>query len=324
MSGAVLRTPDECFAGLVDFDYEPRYVEVDGGGLGPLRMHYVDEGPPGAPPVLLLHGQPTWSYLYRHVIARLVERGLRAVALDHVGFGRSDKPAERTEHTVARHVAWVSQAIERMGLRDVTLVAQDWGGPIGFAALAADPGRYARAVAANTVLHTVDPGLEGRLDWANHGIDGGRVVHAEALVDYVLSSQRARRLTPSVFVDVATVTSIGEAALAGYDAPFPSEAHAAAVRQFPVLIPLTRNDPGAAIARRAFTALGEFRRPMLTAYADGDPATRGFDAVFQLQVPGAAGQRHRIMAGAGHFVQEDAGYELGDVVADFVEANPLD
>src|SRR2546423_6623418 len=172
----VVRTPDERFDGLPGYPYEPHYVDVDSDGL---RMHFVDAGPAEVAPVLLLHGQPTWSYLYRHVIAELVAAGHRVVAPDLIGFGRSDKPTDRMAYSLAAHIGWLSGFITALDLRDVTLVCQDWGGPIGLGSLAASPDRFGRVVATNTILHTADPSFAGRLDWALHGIDGERLVLVE-------------------------------------------------------------------------------------------------------------------------------------------------
>ncbi len=317
---AVLRTPDSRFGALVEFPFAPRYAEIADPEMGTLRMHYVDEGPAVGGPVLLLHGQPTWCYLYRHVIAALVAGGHRAVAPDLVGFGRSDKPDDPRTYSFERHVGWMRSFLAATALEDITLVAMDWGGPIGLSALAAEPERFSRVVAVNTVLHTADPDLAGQLTWSNHGIEGGRVVLQEALVDYVLLCQRARHLDASVLVRFATARPASDEVLAAYDAPFPDEAHKAGMRQFPVLIPLTRNDPGAVIGRATLDVLRRWERPFLTAFGDADPATAGWDGVFQREVPGAAGQDHRIIAGAGHFLPEDHGDELARVIIDFVRA----
>jgi haloalkane dehalogenase len=253
------------------------------------------------------------------VIAELTGRGLRAVAPDLVGYGRSDKPTDPTDYTFRRHVAWLQSFVAALDLRDITLVVQDWGGPIGLSALARDPDRYARIVAANTILHTCDPDLAGRLEWAAHGIDGGRVVLQESLVDYLLHYQRAPRIVPSVYVD-AICGPLPETVKAAYDAPFPDPAYTAGMRQMTALLPLTRNDPGAAIGRETMASLREWHKPFLTAYSDGDPATRGWETVFQQEVPGAAGLDHVTIRGAGHFLQETHGMELGQVIADFVTA----
>jgi haloalkane dehalogenase len=317
---AVLRTPDERFTALPGFPYRPHYVEVvTGKTVPPLRMHYVDEGPADADPVVLLHGQPTWSFLYRDVIATLAAAGHRVVAPDHIGFGRSDKPSDPTSYTFARHVGWLTSLVEQLDLQRATLVVQDWGGPIGLSVLAGAPARFDRVVATNTILHTADPGLAGRLEWAVHGIDGGRVVLQEALVDYLLFYQRTPQIVPSMFVD-ALEGPLPEDVKAAYDAPFPEPAYTAGLRQLTALLPLTRNDPGAEIGRTAMRALRDWHKPFLTAYSDGDPATRGWETVFQQAVPGAVGQPHTVITGAGHFVPERRGVELARIVADFIAA----
>jgi haloalkane dehalogenase len=316
----LLRTPDSRFVDLPDFPYEPHYLEVSTGrSTPPLRMHYVDEGPPDADPVVLLHGQPTWCYLYRHVIAALVAAGHRVIAPDHIGYGRSDKLTDRTDYTFARHVGWMHNCFTGLDLYRATLVGQDWGGPIGLSALAAMPERFARIVATNTILHTADPALAGRLEWAVHGVDEGRVVLQEALIDYLLFYQRAPQIVPSVFVD-ALEGPLPEPVKAAYDAPFPDPSYTAGLRQMTALLPLTRNDPGAAIGRATMQVLREWRKPFLTVYSDGDPATRGWATVFAQEVPGAAGQRHTTITGAGHFIQERRGVELAGAIDDFIAA----
>lgn len=314
----VLRTPDECFSDLPGYSFTPRYAEVEADGVAPLRMHYLDEGPADGPIALLLHGQPTWSYLYRSVLPVLVERGIRVVAPDNIGFGRSDKPARATDYTFERHIAWTRSLVTGLDLREATLVAQDWGGPIGLSVLAGEPDRFARVVAANTILHTADPGLADRLTWAVHGEGESRVVIEQGLLDYLLYTQRAPELRASDFVGAATVRPLSPEVLAAYDAPFPAPEYTAGLRQMTALLPLTRNDVGARIGRRTMRALEKFDRPFVTCYSDGDPATRGWESVFAQRVPGAAGQQHVTIPGAGHFLQEDAGAEFGCVIADVI------
>ena len=317
----VLRTPDERFGGLPGYPFEPNYVQVESDGAAAVRMHYVAAGPKDGPVVLLVHGQPTWSYLYRKVIGVLADAGLRAVAPDNIGYGRSDKLTAPTDYTVRRHIDWLHGLVTGLDLRDVTLVVQDWGGPIGLSMLARDPDRFARVVATNTMLHTLDPGLAGKLAWAAHGVGESRVLLQEALVDYVLSYQRAPDIVPSLFVD-AVSGPLPADVLAAYDAPFPDPSYKAGLRQLTALVPLTRNDPGAAIGRATMATLEQWRRPFLTAYSDRDPATRGWEAVFQERIPGAEGQNHTTIAGVGHFIQEERGEELGRVIADFVRDAP--
>jgi haloalkane dehalogenase len=295
----VLRTPDECFAALPAFPFAPRYADVDG-----LRIHYLDEGPPSAAPVLLLHGEPSWSFLYRKMIPVLVAAGHRVVAPDLVGFGRSDKPSRREDYTYARHVAWMAGLLARLELTGVTLVCQDWGGLVGLRLVAEDPSRFARVVAANTGLPTGDDKLpDAFFAWQKFSQS------AETLpVGAVVRSGCARGLAPEI-----------ERA---YDAPFPEERYKAGARQFPLLVPSRPDDPASDANRAAWRALERFEKPFLTAFGDKDPVTRGGALLFQERVPGARGQAHTVLREAGHFLQEDAGEELARVVVDFVARTP--
>ena len=314
----VVRTPEERFRDLPGFPFLPRHAELPDG----LRLHYIDEGPADAEVVLLLHGQPTWSYLYRTVVAGLAARGLRAVAPDLIGFGRSDKPLDRTAYTVAAHVEWLAQFTAAVGLTEVTLVAQDWGGPIGLGLLDAVPGLVRRVVAANTVLHTADPALAGRLAWACHANPDGTVTVEQMLLDYQRLTQEVTPFQPSLFVQGATESAVADAVLAAYDAPFPDETFCAGPRQLPLLMGLTPGSACARLNRRTMQTLATFDGPFLTAFSDGDPATRGWADVLQAHVPGAAGRSHVTLRHGGHFLQEDCGDQLAAVVADFVEAPP--
>ncbi|MBV8930646.1 MAG: alpha/beta fold hydrolase, partial [Mycobacteriaceae bacterium] len=221
------------------------------------------------------------------------------------------------DYTFQRHIDWLHGFVTTLDLRDVTLVGQDWGGPFGLSVLARDPDRFARVVATNTMLHTGDPELAGKLTWALHGVGESRVVVEEALVDYVLFYQRAPDIVPSLFVNGASGPLAADVR-AAYDAPFPDRSYKAGLRQLTALVPLTRTDPGAAIGRATMAVLEQWQRPFLTAYSDGDPATRGWETVFQQRIPGAKGQGHVTISGAGHFVQEQQGEQLGRVVAGFV------
>jgi haloalkane dehalogenase len=313
-----LRTPDARFAELPGCPFTPRYAELPDG----LRMHYVDEGPRDAETVLLLHGQPTWSYLYRAVVARLAALGLRAVAPDLVGFGRSDKPAARTAHTVRAHVDWLAEFVHTTGLDGITLVVQDWGGPFGLGVLADEPGRFRRVVAANTALHTAGPELAGRLAWACHTGAGGTVCVEPALLDYQRLTQELTPLRPSLFVQGATASAPPGEVLVAYDAPFPSEEYCAGPRQLPLLMGLTPSSACARLNARTMDVLSGFDRPFLTAFSDGDTATAGWAEVLRAHVPGAQGLEHPTVTGAGHFLQEDRGQELADLIAAFVGAGP--
>jgi haloalkane dehalogenase len=316
----VIRTPDGRFAHLPGYAFAPHYATVEAEGVAPLRMHYVDEGPRDAPAVLLLHGQPTWSYLYRKVIASLVDAGLRAIAPDNIGFGRSDKLTEPTDYTFARHVDWLHSFVRTLDLRGAVLVVQDWGGPFGLSVLAREPERFAGAVAANTILLTADPALAGKLAWAHHGLGETQVVLDERLLDYVAFYRRAPDIRPSFFLD-AVAGPLPADVLAAYDAPFPDATYKAGLRQLTSLVPLTRNDPGAVIGRATMAALERWERPFLTLYSDGDEATRGWEQVFQERIPGAHGQPHATIEGAGHFLQEQRGEDLGRRIAAFVDAH---
>ncbi|MGH9247663.1 MAG: haloalkane dehalogenase [Acidimicrobiales bacterium] len=303
----VLRTPDERFVGLAGWPYGPHYVEVsadpDADDGSAVRVHYVDEGDPDGLVVLMIHGEPSWAYLYRHMVPVLVEAGLRAVAVDLVGFGRSDKPTPRTEYTYARHVAWMEAVLLAdggLGLTGITLVGQDWGGLIGLRLVASHPDRFDRVVAANTFLPTgdQDPG-EAFRRWRDY-------------------SQRIEQFDAGWIVNRGTVTDLAPEVVAAYDAPFPDESYKEGARQFPMLVPAAPDDPESEPNRRAWEALGRFDKPFLTTFGDSDPITRGGDRVFQALVPGAAGQPHTTIEGAGHFLQEDKGRELAEVVVDFV------
>ena len=297
----ILRTPGERFTGLPDFPYEPGYGDVPDGEGGSLRMAYVDAGPPDGPPVLLLHGEPSWSFLYRTIITRLVDAGLRAVAIDLVGFGRSDKPAEPGDHTYARHVEWVrGLAFDVLDLREVTLVGQDWGGLIGLRLVAEHPDRFARVVTANTGLPTGDQDMP------------------EVWWQFRRAVENADRLDIGRFVQSGCRTSLPEDVRAAYDAPFPDESYKAGPRAMPSLVPTGPDDPATAANREAWRRLGEWRRPFLVAFSDGDPITGGMAPVLERAVPGARGRVHPTIEGAGHFLQEDAGERLGAVVAAFV------
>ena len=298
-----LRTPDERFTGLPDFPFDPRYAEVPTGDGATLRMHHLDEGDPRGAVVVLLHGEPTWAFLYRHLVPVLVDSGLRVVVPDFVGFGRSDKPADVADYTYARHVEWTrSLLFDALDLHEVTVVGQDWGGLIGLRLVAEHPDRFARVVAANTGLPTGDQTMPEAW-WRFH--------------DYV---QRHDELPIGFLVASGCTTPLPTEVLAAYEAPFPDASYQAGARAFPLILPKTPDDPAAAPNRAALARLATFDKPFLTAFSDGDPITRGVDALLQQLVPGCAGQPHTTIHGAGHFLQEDRGHELGSVIADFVRS----
>jgi haloalkane dehalogenase len=305
----ILRTPDEQFRDLADYPFEPHYVEVDAGdGSGDrLRVHYVDE--PGAEgkatseTVLLMHGEPSWSYLYRHMIPVLTAAGHRCVAPDLIGFGRSDKPTPRAEYTYQRHVDWMRDALfDQLDLAGLTFVGQDWGGLIGLRLVAEHPERFSRAVAANTFLPTGDrdPG-EAFKAWREY-------------------SQTTPDFHVGGIVKGGCRTELSEAVIAAYDAPFPDDSYKEGARQFPLLVPASPDDPAAEPNRKAWESLQAFDKPFLCAFSDKDPITAGADRVLKQQIPGATGQAHTTIEGGGHFLQEDRGVELATVVNTFIAA----
>jgi haloalkane dehalogenase len=300
----VLRTPDERFEGLPGYPFAPRYEEIPDGEGGRLRVHYVDEGRRGAAPVLLLHGEPSWSYLYRKMIPVIVGAGHRAVAPDLVGFGRSDKPAARADYTYQRHVDWMRSFLRAVDLRGVTLVGQDWGGLIGLRLVAEEGERFARVVAANTMLPTGDqsPG--------------------EAFLRWQRFSQEVPVFPTGRIVQGGCVSQLPPEVVAAYDAPFPGEEYKEGARAFPPLVPTRPDDPASEPNRRAWKELERWRKPFLTAFSDQDPITRGGDRFLQERIPGAKGQPHATIAGAGHFLQEDRGEELARAVVDFIARTP--
>lgn len=295
-----LRTPDECFADLPDFDHEARYGEVPDGDGGTLRMSYVEAGPADGEPVLLLHGEPSWSYLYRTVIPPLVDAGLRAVAVDLVGFGRSDKPAEIADHSYARHVEWVRALVfDVLELDGVTMVGQDWGGLIGLRLVAEHPDRFARVVAANTGLPTGDQAMPA-------------VWHR-----FKEAVRTAETLDVGRAVQNGCVKPMPDEIRAGYDAPYPDESFKAGPRALPGLVPITQDDPATEANRAAWVALSQWRKPFLVAFSDSDPITGPMAPVLAEIVPGAHGIQHPTITGAGHYLQEDAGETLGREIARF-------
>jgi haloalkane dehalogenase len=290
-----LRTPDERFANLPSYDFAPHYVEING-----LRMHYLDEGPRDAAPVLLLHGEPSWCYLYRKMIPVLAAAGHRAIAPDLIGFGRSDKLPQREQYTYQLHVDFVTAFVQTLDLQNITLFGQDWGGLLGLRVAAENEARFARIIVANTGLPTGDqPMTEGFRRWRAY-------------------SQTVENFHVGGIIKGGCVTELAPEVIAAYNAPFPDDSYKAAARQFPLLVPISPDDPAAAANRAAWEVLRRWQKPLLTAFSNGDAVTRGGERVFQKLVPGAQGQPHITITGAGHFLQEDKGEELAQVVADFI------
>jgi haloalkane dehalogenase len=297
-----LRTPDERFENLPGYTFEPHYIDVPDGDGGPLRVHYIDEGPRDAAPVLLMHGEPSWCYLYRKMIPIVTAAGHRAIAPDLPGFGRSDKPSKRTDYTYERHVAWMTAFIKAIDLQDSTMVGQDWGGLIGLRLVAENPDQFARVVAANTFLPTGDmPAGEAFLRWQKYSQETP-IFHVGGIIRGGCKTE----LSPEV--------------IEAYNAPFPDDSYKEGARQFPLLVPTSPDDPSSAPNRAAWKVLGAWEKPFLCAFSDEDPVTRGAEKVFQAMVPGAKGQPHTTIEGGGHFLQEDRGDELAKVIVDWLKA----
>ncbi len=297
-----LRTPDDRFHSLPGFPWEPAYVSTSDG----LRVAVLDEGPREAPVILLLHGEPTWSYLYRKMVPVLLAAGFRVVAPDLVGFGRSDKPVREQDYTYARHVEWMRSALftpspDGLDLRDVTLVCQDWGGLIGLRLVAENPDRFARVCAANTGL----PDGTRRLP------DAWWLFH-----DFV---QKTPDLPIGFLVTSGCVDGLSDDVAAAYEAPFPDVTYKAGPRTFPGLIPQTLDDPATPDNSKAWEVLSQFDKPFLCAFSDKDPITGGGERVLMAKIPGAAGQPHTTIEGGGHFLQEDRGEELARVVVEWAQ-----
>ncbi len=300
-----VRTPDERFQDLPGWSFEPHHVEVDAGdGSGAvLRVAYVDEGPRDAAPVLCMHGEPSWSYLYRHMIPPLTAAGHRVVATDLIGFGRSDKPVDQEDYTYERHVDWMLGWLRAVDLRDITLVCQDWGGLIGLRLVAAEPDRFSRVVAANTFLPTGDrpPGT--------------------AFLNWQRFSQEVATFDSGFIVQSGTTTELPDDVVAAYNAPFPDDRSSAGPRRFPLLVPTTPDDPSSAANREAWGVLERWDKPFLTAFSDQDPISAGADRHFRERIPGAHDLEHPTIEGGGHFLQEDRGPELAAVVDAFIASS---
>lgn len=290
-----LRTPDSRFENLPGYDFNPNYIDISG-----LRMHYVDEGPTDGAVVLLLHGEPSWSYLYRHMIPPLKDAGFRVLAPDLIGFGKSDKPAGKREYSYAGHVAWMTLFIEALDLEDVTLFCHDWGSLIGLRVAAENEQRFARIALGNGGLPTGDQKLPAAFKiWQNFA-----------------------RFSPwfpiGKIIQKGTISQLTDAEVAAYDAPFPSARFKAGARAFPLLVPSTPDNPATEANRAAWTKFKNWQKPFLTTFSNRDPITRGGEKVWQELVPGAKALEHLKIKNAGHFLQEDKGPEIAEALIRFV------
>ncbi|MEQ9143299.1 MAG: haloalkane dehalogenase [Parvibaculaceae bacterium] len=294
----IMRTPEECFANLPGYDFEPHYVEIHDDNGTPIRIHHLDEGPRDAAPILLMHGNPTWAYLYRNMIPGLVDAGHRVIAVDLVGCGRSDKPAARDDYTLARHYDWMSKWLTAMDLRHITLFCQDWGGTIGLYLVATFPERFARVVASNTGL----PLGEGE---------------SEFMKMWVGMMRDAAAFPWDMFAQGMSA-NLSEDEIAAYRAPFPSTEYEAGILRFPLLIAVQPDNPGAPLNRAAWEKLKKFDKPFLTIFGALDPVSKGWDKRAQAEIPGAKGQNHATIDHANHFIQEDAPEILVEKINAFI------
>lgn len=293
----IFTTPEERFENLPGYPFAANYKTVDDG----LRMHYLDEGPHSGSVVLLLHGEPSWSYLYRKMIPVLSEAGCRVLVPDLIGFGKSGKPAETSDYSYGRHVKWTQYWFEQMDVSDVTFFGQDWGGLVGLRLVTALPDRFARLFVANTGLPTGDQKM------------------SEAFLRWRAFSQKVDKFPIGPMIQGATATELPDEVIAAYDAPFPDERYKAGARIFPALVPTTPDDPEAQNNREAWRVLMQWEKPLITLFSDGDPITKGGERPFQKLVPGAKGQPHQTIAGGGHFLQEDKGEEIAKIMLAVME-----
>lgn len=331
-----VRTPDDRFANLDGYPFSPNYQQVVDGEGGSLRFHYLDEGPSDGEIILCLHGQPTWSYLYRKMIPILTTAGYRVIAPDLIGFGRSDKPTKRSDYTYANHVAWLESFLIGLGIRDITLMCQDWGGLIGLRVLTQNPDLFARAVVANTGLPDAK-GIPDEMAEPMHALFDtipalppaemmAKMAANEHGAGFMYWIKYCAEYADFVISDVVSLSSQGglsDALKAAYDAPFPDETFKQGARQFPSLVPIFPDNVAIPANRAAWKVLESFTKPLLTAFSDKDPVTADGHVRFQETVPGAKGQAHTTIEGGGHFLQEDKPEALSAAIINFCQANPI-
>jgi haloalkane dehalogenase len=283
---------------LPDYPFAPNYAQVGEG----LRLHYVDDGPRSGRPVLMMHGEPSWSFLYRHMIPPVAAAGCRVLAPDLIGFGKSDKPTELTDYSYTTHVDWMLEWFDSVDLSNVVLFCQDWGGLIGLRLVAARPDRFAAVVAGNTMLPT------------------GEGTPADAFLAWQQFSKTVPEFPTGKILQGATVRELSAQEVAAYDAPYPDESYKAGARIFPALVPISPDQDGATENRAAWNVFNAWEKPFVTCFSDQDPVTAGGDAIFQKRVPGAKGQPHRTIKDGGHFLQEDKPDELAALILEVVDA----
>jgi len=295
----VLRTPDDRFCKLAGYSFSPHYVEIQDQMLGTMRMHYVDEGPRDGRVVIMMHGEPSWSYLYRKMIRSVAAAGCRVLAPDLIGFGRSDKPTQTSDYTYTSHVDWMQQWFDAVNVTDAVLFCQDWGGLLGLRLVAANDDKFAGVVAANTFLST------------------GEGKPSEAFENWKKFSQTVPEFPTGGIIRGGTVKDLGKGVEDAYNAPYPDESYKAGARIFPSLVPVSPDMDGATDNKKAWKTLSKFNKPFLTCFSDQDPVTGGLDKQFQKKIPGCQNQPHTILKGGGHFLQEDLPDELSEIIVDF-------
>ena len=295
----ILSTPEEMFENLPDFPFEPHFIDIDG-----INIHYLDEGPRGTECILLMHGEPSWCFLYRHMIPILTKAGYRTLTPDLVGFGRSDKPTEKKDHTYRNHVDWITKWAKILDLQKITLFCQDWGSLIGLRVAIENQERFSRIILSNGGLPT------------------GEQRMTEAFSNWREFSRTATKFHVGRIIQGATTTKLSRDIINAYNAPFPDETFKAGARILPSLVPISKDDPEHQPNKKAIEQFGKWEKPFLTAFSDGDPITRGGDRFWQENVPGAQGQEHTTIKNAGHFVQEDKGPELAHLIIEFIKNNP--
>ncbi|MDO6441225.1 MULTISPECIES: haloalkane dehalogenase [unclassified Marinobacter] len=293
----ILRTDEDRFSGLPDYPFLPHYLDVESG----LRMHYVDEGPAAASPVLMLHGEPSWSYLYRHMIPLVAEAGHRVLAPDLIGFGKSDKPASIDDYSYDRHMTWLTHWLEALDLKNITLVCQNWGSLLGLRLAAELPDRFQRIIVGNGMLPT------------------GETSAPAAFSLWKAFATHSPWFPVGRIVQFGTERTLSKHELAAYEAPFPSAEYKAGARAFPKLVPISPGDPASSANKAAWKVLENWRKPFITCFSSGDPITRGGDRYMQRRIPGALGQPHITLRG-GHFLQEDSPADFARIIIDALKA----
>ena len=294
----ILRTPDSRFEGLPDYPFEPHYATIADN----LRLHYVDHGPRNGQVVIMMHGEPSWSFLYRHMITAVAAAGYRVIAPDLIGFGKSDKPANTSDYSYSRHVGWMTEWFTQIDVSDAVLFCQDWGGLLGLRLVSAFPEKFAGVIAANTGLPT------------------GEGTPSEAFLAWQKFSQTVPEFPVGNIINGATVTDLTPDVIAAYDAPYLDESYKAGARIFPALVPTSPEQDGATDNRKAWEIFAKFEKPFLTCFSDQDPVTGGGEKHFKRNIPGAKNQPHEIVKGGGHFLQEDVHRELSQIIIDFMKA----